>query len=279
MRLFTTRTPVSTISKLFISAIGIITISLTPLLSMRPVSALTINSSRDCDSNAVINCGALTVNGLQSAYNNQKNVRVIYSHFGITSSDIAGMDNNAVEGRVTSGGRVLVNGTEVAKDAITAGMQNMAGSTKQNVGGVTFFMRPPSASFQQSSLPAFVVMKSGQFQFAVIASCGNPVKATPVVKKQAQAVTPAQTPKKAVVTPPPAVTQSQTQEQSVEVTPPPTVVTTTPPPAPVVVTPAPQPQATVLPNTGVGDVLGLGSFISLAVGGAHYAFKRKLLGF
>jgi hypothetical protein len=40
-------------------------------------------------------------------------------------------------------------------------------------------------------------------------------------------------------------------------------------------TPVPQPQPKVIPNTGVGDVVGFGSFVSLLEGGAHLLYKRK----
>jgi hypothetical protein len=230
-----------------------------------------ISSPRDCDSNAVINCGALTINELQRKFNNQSSVQIVYMHFGITSSDINNINTSVSNGTVTKGGRVIVDGNVVANNAITAGMQNMPGSTAHTINGTTFYMRPPNVSFMSASLPAFVVMKDRSFDFAVIASCGNPVKATPVVKKKI-----VQKQQAAAVTPPPAVSQAQTQSQTVVVTKnvPVPVVTPTVTPAP---TPAqqPQPAPKQIPNTGVGDVAGLGSFVSLVAAGAHTLYKRK----
>jgi len=204
------------------------------LLILPAAQALTISSSRDCDNNAVINCGALTTSELKNKYNSAASTRTIFHNFGITHVDIDAIGSTAVEGKVTKGGRVLVNGREVATDAVTAGRQSMPGSQAVTANGVTFYKRPPSVSFASSSLPAFVVMKNGQFDFAIIASCGNPVKAKAVVKKQPQ-----------------------------------------PAPAP---TPAPQPQPKQIPNTGIGDIAGFGSFVALASGAIHLIYKRRILG-
>jgi hypothetical protein len=253
-----------------------------PLLMIQSVSALNINSTRDrCnDGNSVINCGALSVNELQRKYNNDTNARAIYNNFGISRSDINAMDTTATSGTVTSGGRVIVKGKVVANNAMTAGLANMRGSQTMTANGVTFYKRPPSVSFQQSSLPAFVVMKNGQFDFAIIASCGNPVTATAVVK-------PRQTSPPAAAVRPPAVprvqrqaqtqtqtqTQSQAQSQTVVVN---RTVAVAVPAATPTPAPAPQPQPKQIPNTGVGDIAGFGSFVTLFSAGAHFLYKRKL---
>jgi hypothetical protein len=227
--------------------------------------ALTIDSQRDCDSNAVIRCGALTPNELKTKYDSSASARTIFHNFGITHNDIDDLNTTAVEGKVTQGGRVLVNGEVVATNAVTVGRENIEGSQAVTANGVTFYKRPPSVSFQSSSLPAFVVMKDGQFDYAIIAACGNPVSATPVVKPKPTPPAPA------VTTPPPAppVTQTVVVTKNVPV---PTPVPT-PVPAPV---PAPQPQPKQIPNTGVGDVLGFGSFVTLLSGAIHFASKRWL---
>lgn len=145
-------------------------------------SALSINSSRDCDNNAVIKCGALTINELKRKYADTHGAPTMFSHMGISSQDIRGLTNsNTVEGKVTRAGRVVVGDKTVATGATTVGRQNMPGSKSVTRNGLTFYERTPAASFQTSSLKAFVVSdKDGKFLFAVIASCGNPVKATPV---------------------------------------------------------------------------------------------------
>jgi soluble cytochrome b562 len=240
-----------------------IIVLLSSILIISPkVSALTLEAQRDCDANAVIYCGALTPNELKTKYNDSASAKTIYHNFGITHVDIDDMSKYAVEGKVTEGGRVVVNGEEVATNAITAGRQNMEGSQAATANGVTFYKRSPSVSFQSSSLPAFVVIKDGQFKYAVIGSCGNPVMATPVVRpKPAPAAAVSPTP-----TPPPRATQTVVVTQNVPVP--------SPAPAPVPVAQHPQPKQ--IPNTGVGDVVGFGSFVTLLSGAIHLASKRWL---
>jgi hypothetical protein len=141
-------------------------------------------SGQDCDNNAVIYCGVSSVGDLQSKYSSGDgqssggNIQHIYNWFGISDSDMQSLGNNAKNGKVTDKGNVYVGDTMVATDAMTAGRQNMSGSTKQTSQDTTFYTRPPSVSFQSQSIDAYVVMKNGVFQFAVLKSCGNPVKAT-----------------------------------------------------------------------------------------------------
>ncbi|HSW65617.1 MAG TPA: hypothetical protein VLI54_00570 [Bacillota bacterium] len=218
-----------------------------------PASALSLSSPRDCDSNAVINCGALTTTELTTRYNN-KGVGTIYASFGITAADISATPTTAVAGRVYKDGTVKVGDTTVATAAITAGRENISGSTKVVSAGTTFYKRPPSVSFRVDSIAAYVVMANGQFKFAILAACGNPVTATAVPK----AATPAPTPE---VTKP-------VVEQPVE----------TPISAPSTQTPAstPTPPATLasaqtvtsLPNAGPGAVVLIA--VLAVVGG--YAF-------
>jgi hypothetical protein len=144
--------------------------------------ALTISTVRDCDTNAVMYCGAGSIGTLQHNYNNGvaghnsgSSIRHIYSYFGISSSDINSMSQYAVAGEVYRDGTVKVNGRVVATDAWTAGRLNISGSTKVTYAGTTFYKRQPRVSFVSSPLAAYVVMKNGVFQFAVLASCGNPV--------------------------------------------------------------------------------------------------------
>jgi uncharacterized repeat protein (TIGR01451 family) len=161
---------------------------------------LSFNTVTDCNANAVINCGAVTTAQLISRYNNgtstntAKSIHDIYGSFGISSTAIQGIGSTAVAGTVSKSGAVYINGTAaaVATNAMTAGRQNMAGSTAMSFNGTTFYKRAPSVSFQSNSLAAFVVMKNGTFQYAILAACGNPVTATPTPKPTP---TPTPTPK------------------------------------------------------------------------------------
>jgi hypothetical protein len=191
--------------------------------------AITVGGSSDCDGNAVIKCGAHSTGALISAYNSSAYVQKVFAFFGISAVDMADLPKTDVAGRVTKDGKVFIEGQSrpVATGAVTGGRQDMPGSNKVVFRGAVFFTRPPSVSFQQESLPVFVSMKNGMFQFAVIASCGNAVRATPT--KQAPppqaAVAPAKPvsksqpqPEKPKPAPAPAPSQTQTQQQQQAVT-------------------------------------------------------------
>jgi len=148
-------------------------------------------ASGDCNSNAVLYCGAGSVSALQNKYKNgvpshntAKSIHDIYNYFGISASDINSMSQYVVAGEVyidsANNGSVEVNGKVVATNVWTAGRQ--AGGTKIISDGTTFYRRHPAVSFESNPLSAYVVMKNGVFQFAVLSSCGNPVAGTP--KKQ-----------------------------------------------------------------------------------------------
>jgi len=141
-------------------------------------------SSYNCDANAVLWCGASSPSVVLDKYKNgdghntAASIQAIYNWFGISSSDIASMGTYAVEGSVSSNGNVYVGNTVVATDAVTGGRQWENGSTTEKLSdGTTFYSRPPSVSFPGGSLSAMVVMKDGVFQFAILHTCGNAVKA------------------------------------------------------------------------------------------------------
>jgi hypothetical protein len=248
------------------------------LITLSPVNAfadsITIAGPSDCDNNAIIRCGVHSTAALMSAYQSDPYTQAVFRHFSISQADMNNLMVNNVAGRVTRTGKVYINSQAqaVATGAMTGGRQNMPGSTKVNTKSGVFFMRPPSISFQESSLPAFVSMKNGQFQFAIIASCGNAVSAIP---KPAPQPTPAPAPA-APVTPAPAPTPTQTQSQNqsqtqtvvVQTAP---VVTPTPVPAPAIA--APVTPAKTLVNTGSSLALPVLSAMS-AFGLGYYCFRK-----
>lgn len=212
-------------------------------------SALSLNTSHDCDNNAVLNCGAEDTTILATKYDQSASAQAIYSYFGISSADVHALGTTAVAGRVTKTGDVYAGDTLVAKNALTVGRLNMNGSTKVTSGGYTFYTRTPSVSFVSASIPAYVVVNSNkQFVFAIIASCGNAVKATNVI--------PTPTP---VPTPTPAA---------------PTTTTTPTPPAPVV-TQAAAPQQLV--NTGPGQTIAAFFAVTIAAALGHAIYRRRKL--
>jgi hypothetical protein len=210
--------------------------------SVAHAASVNLSGSKDCDNNAVVYCGASTASELLSKYNASSSVAAIYAHFGISAADVQALGSTAVAGSVTKSGDVLVGNTVVAKNALTAGRQNISGSTKVTENGVTFYTRTPSVSFRSSPISAFVVMKDGVFQFAILSACGNPVIATP----------PAKPPKTPPVTPPTPPTT------------PPTVVTVSTPPQ-------------ALPNTGPGEVVAIATAATVLGSAAYYFVAKRRL--
>lgn len=163
------------------------------------VSAETASDVSSCNpdsdpTNSVIYCGVSSVAQLQNYYNNGDvsasgdnsdsgaSIRNIYQAdpFDISSADINNMTSETQSGYVTKSGDVYLNdGTLVATNALTAGRDDISGSTAVTNNGTIFYERPPSVSFLEDQLSALVVMENGVFKFAVLTSCGNPVHATP----------------------------------------------------------------------------------------------------
>lgn len=168
---------------------------------------------------------------------------------GITRTNLQSADT--VEGTVYKDGRVVVNGKVVATGSRTISRAQSASATVSGSAWET----TTAAVFDRDSLPAFVNMQDGTFHFAVIKSCGNPVRATPV----------------ATPTPTPTATPTPTPTATPKVTP---KVTPTP------VKPTPTPQVlgttTTLPDTGAESVLGgVAGVTALGYATRSYLRSRK----
>jgi len=156
-------------------------------------SALTLNGGSDCSPNSVINCGVISTSQLTNYLPGHTAILDFYANsFGINAADISNLNNTTqnanedytVAGTVNVNNDVIVNGKVIATNAITGGREdisnNYGSSQKVTYDGYNFYIRTPRVSFAVASMDAFVVMKNGVFQFAILAPCGNPVKATPV---------------------------------------------------------------------------------------------------
>lgn len=221
-----------------------------------PVSALSLSGApRDCNTNAVIPCGALTTTELQQDYNNSsyKGVKALYEHFGISANDIKQVNDTASAGKVYKNGDVWIGDKMVATGAITAGRENKTGSTKVVLNGHVFYTRPPSVSFRPNSIDAFVIMKNGVFKFAILGPCGNPVMATAKVEPKPAPPPVEETPE--VVTTVVVNTSTQTPDSK---------------PTPAVVA-----AAAPLPETGPGDV-GFVTFLAIIGGYIYHVTHRHI---
>jgi len=162
--------------------VGVLLVSV--LRSGSAAHALSMNVSRDCTANAVIHCGALSTAELVDRYSGS-GVATMYAYFGISASEIKNIGTTAVAGTASKDGTIRVNSTGkvVATGSLSMGRENITGSTKIVKDGFTFYVRAPKVAFIPNSLPVYVSMVNGQFQFAIIPGCGNPLEATAVVQQ------------------------------------------------------------------------------------------------
>jgi uncharacterized repeat protein (TIGR01451 family) len=130
----------------------------------------------DCSDNSVINCGISSLGQAQGAYNaNSGGVKTMFNYYGINPNDSAGV----VDGYVHRNGNVEVNGKIVATGAWSMGRQYIAGSTKKTINGTTFYVRTTQSSFRSDKLASYVKIVNGQYKWAIVKDCGNPIKAHP----------------------------------------------------------------------------------------------------
>lgn len=225
---------------------------------------VTFNSTRNCNANSIINCGAMSVGELQSKYNADAKAKSVYSWYGISQNDINNLGNTAVAGKAMKNGDVLVNGKVVAKDASSAGYNSGANRTKVVTNGVTFYDSKSAAVFVSDNLDAYVVLNDkGQFRFAILASCGNSMKATNVV--------PAPTPPAPVQPKPEQPKEQPKPEQPKPEKPKEQPKEETPVVQPVVTPPAPE----VMPAAGPAGIAGLFGGVSVLAGAGHALYQRR----
>ncbi len=241
----------------------------------QPVAATTainFTAPRDCDENAVIRCGAMNSAELTKGYNGNASAQVIFNHFGISKDDMKTVAADAVAGSVAKDGTVYAGNKKVAQGAVTVGRHNMAGSTKVTEGNVTFYTRTPSTSFRTDRIDAFVVLKdNGTFDYAILSSCANPVKATNVVvppKEEKPVEKPAPKPVEKPVVKVVEKPVEKVVEKPVEKVVEKTVVKEVP---------VAQPAPTVLPEVGPSSLAALfgGSSVLAAAGHALYTRRKQ----
>lgn len=181
----------------------------------RPATAQAIDDDPDCDKYSVIWCGGFTMNEIQKKYKNgdghntASNIQSIFTELGISKAEVNA--NGFVSGVVYENGNVKVHDKVVAKNAKTY-IRHLGGKV--------------DVSKMASAQTAFVKLNSdGQFLYAIMKPCGNPVSATNTVPKPTPKPTP--TPVKPTPTPvQPTPTPTPTPV-------PPVVVTPTPTPTPL----------------------------------------------
>lgn len=159
--------------RLIVATIGILAALALPMTFMlNKASAVTIDDTPDCDKYSVMWCGGSKMSSIVDKYehgdghNTAKNIQGIFSDLGISSSEVKA--SGFVSGVVYENGEIKVGSKVVAKNAKTY---------IRTMGKV-------STSKMASAQTAFVKLNSdGQFLYAIMKPCGNPVSADNVVPK------------------------------------------------------------------------------------------------
>lgn len=131
----------------------------------------------DCSNNSIMRCGANTPQEFKNkcTANAEGDLRSIYGHYLIPC------DIQVVEGRSYKDNTVRVNGRVVATNAQSIGRVQKPGDHAISIAGRTYWEAPNNVAFASDGLPTFVALDAqGNFKYAVLKDCGNPVYAKPV---------------------------------------------------------------------------------------------------
>ncbi len=134
----------------------------------------------DCSGNSIMRCGANTPTEFKNKCNAnaEGDLKAIYGHYRIPC------DIRVVEGRSYKDNTVRVNGRVVATNAQSIGRFKKPGDHAIAIAGKTYWEAPNSSAFASDGLRTYVALDAnGNFMYAVLADCGNPVYAKPVPPK------------------------------------------------------------------------------------------------
>lgn len=139
----------------------------------------------DCSANSIIQCGIGSYRDLTAKYdqNAHGDLRAIMDHYWIKRAPEQG--TRVVEGVANNRGEVVADGRVVASNAASIGRQAIAHSHRIVIAGKSYYQTTHvgGRAFKPGTtqLPTLVVLdQQGNFKYAVIKACGNPIYATPV---------------------------------------------------------------------------------------------------
>lgn len=143
--------------------------------------------ARDCSTNSIIKCGIADYNELTAKYdeNAHGDVRAIMDHYWIKREVQAG--DRVVHGTANNRGEVIAEGRVVATNAASIGRENLGKpSTHEiSINGKKYYQTShvggEAFANPGGSLDALIVLDAeGNFKYALVKACGNPIYAKPV---------------------------------------------------------------------------------------------------
>lgn len=157
-------------------------ISLAAVLSLAIGFATSVSATetRNYGDSPIIRGGVMTADELKQKYSaNERGTQAIFSHYGITATDIANSATAKI-GYLYTDGTIKVDGKTVATNAVMAGRLIGVGGTKVSIGDWTVY---EGAERITQTFSVYVFNdQNGNFKAAIARICGNPITATPVKK-------------------------------------------------------------------------------------------------
>ena len=146
---------------------------------------------RECDSNAILRCGAADPNELvadarSSNNGTQGDIQTIYSHFSLTADEYDRFASTARQGEFRRNGEVWVDGEMVMRNTLSMGRHNYGGSRSLRIGNVTYYQGTPEQRWANGvqSIPVMVMFNNdGTVETAIMNPCGNPADGEKVTSK------------------------------------------------------------------------------------------------
>jgi PKD repeat protein len=130
----------------------------------------------DCSDNSIMRCGAASATEFKNKCNAnaEGDLRAIYGHYWIPC------DVQVVEGQSFKDNTVRVGGRVVATNAQSIGRVQKPGDHAISIAGRTYWEAPNSVAFKSDGLPTLVALDAqGNFKYAILKDCGNPIYAKP----------------------------------------------------------------------------------------------------
>jgi hypothetical protein len=151
-------------------------------------SQAAISSGGDCTENSVMECGCSApgecVDKMQEG--GRPGMQAAYTHFGLSPSEYARFEQNAIEGTAHPDGTVVTADNElVMTNAASIGRTQFGYSAHYPINGHDFYLSSHQDVLQGQSLPVWLLLnEQGEVEFAMIKACGNPIIGKKIEKEK-----------------------------------------------------------------------------------------------
>jgi hypothetical protein len=172
-------------NKTVVLAAFVLSVAATAGVGLYKINQSAMAMVQDCSTNSIVRCGVANYAQLTQKYdaNEHGDLRAIYDHYWIKRVPVAG--DQVIQGWAKNDGTVVANGRVVATNAASIGREPIAGSHPISIAGRTYHQTTHvgGQAFKPGTtkLETMIVLDAnGNFKYAIINGCGNPIYATPV---------------------------------------------------------------------------------------------------